>query len=408
MEAIGVAHAFFVANRRSVGRLCQDCEAPREPGANAVCHVCKHRHYLLNDTCLPSCPHGYRHAGLGNFNRRCMPVVGALEAEAAAESPPLMPAPSIDIHLCSSNSTFAEDELPNYVYLVKTPELLETERELLQIALHALGENAADKLLTDGTLVYGKNEMMHTTTHWFQTMTLISATNAISFGSGLASYFRHSAYSHFGWQVPVTHDYCAQPRCMLLYRVTHNGNHDLDGERRMSNEEDVMKLMYEYGCGVVERRYTDGSQSLEEQATIFRDYDVVVASHSSQLVMLTWSPPHAMVIEVFPVTTNPDFAFIGHHLGLQYYMAWGGSVPKMDIPSEVHQLAVDHNACGGTFACFIRFRTSGSFPREASRDIFKYAARCRFFEANLTAVEMRLADVRDLRQRRCAAAGAAG
>lgn len=89
-------------------------------------------------------------------------------------------------------------------------------------------------------------------------------------------------------------------RCMLLYRVTHGGNHDFDGERRMSNEDDVAALMRDYGCGLVEKRFTDETLSLQEQAGIFREYDVVVASHSSQLVFLTWSPPHASIIEVKP------------------------------------------------------------------------------------------------------------
>jgi len=65
---------------------------------------------------------------------------------------------------------------------------------------------------------------------------------------------------------------------------------------------------------------------------------------------------------------------------------------------------VAHNACGGTLQCFVQIRSSGTFPREATRDVFKYAARRRFFAANLTAVEMRLADIRDVRKQRCAAA----
>lgn len=223
VQAIGVAHGFFVANRRAIGRLCHDCEdgADGDDGVSsggAACRMCKHQHYLLDGVCLPTCPLGYRPNGLGNFNRRCEPT--AMVTTIAPSTVGLvrpgevshMPALPVDIHLCGSQSTFAEDELPNYIYLAKTPELLQTERQLLSVALHALGETAADKLLTEQSLVYGKSENMHTTAHWFQTMTLIAATNAISFGPSLAEYFRHSAYSHFGWQVPVSHDYCSKPR----------------------------------------------------------------------------------------------------------------------------------------------------------------------------------------------------
>ena len=196
---------------------------------------------------------------------------------------------------------------PDKIAVFKLTELLRSEREILAIALTPLGWSMRANLLQPGSVVLGNEPWRNSRQNWFQILTTVAATRSLAFGLEDAAALRRHAYLHFDWDPPPVRDHCRRSRCLLLYRVPNGPLSDQDGQRRMSNEDDIIREMEENGCGAgnVDRRFTTETMSLRQQAEVFTGYDVIVASHSSQLVFLIWAPPQTTVIEVrHSVTTT--------------------------------------------------------------------------------------------------------
>ncbi len=96
--------------------------------------------------------------------------------------------------------------------------------------------------------------------------------------------------------------------------------------------------------------------------------------------------------QVFPITTNPDFAFIGQLLSVDYFFAWGGSAQFRAPEPELVRVMERMNECGGTYECFRQLRSSRLWDHALAASYFKYSAFQQYYNANVTAVEMRVRD----------------
>lgn len=321
---------------------------------------------------------------------------GAPSAPIAGQPPPGQP--------CALASRALPN--PDHLAFFKLTDLKPAEREILALALSPMTWGRRQALLRSDAVHFGQQSWRVSRRNWYQMLTTVAASRSLAFGPEDAAALRRHAYMHFGWDSPSPRDFCRRPRCVLLYRVPNGPPSEQDGQRRMSNEDDVVREMEQTGCGAgnVDRRYTSENMSMEEQAEVLASYDVVVASHSSQLVFLVWAQPEITVIEVFPITVNADFGYIGELLGLDYYFAWGGSVPHLpEQPIEVERLIDRMNTCGGTMKCFRDTMLGASTEqRRQSSEFFKSSAFSSTFVANYYAVRDRLQDAERKRLQRCA------
>lgn len=295
---------------------------------------------------------------------------------------------------------------PDQLAVFKLTELLPAEADLLAIALSPLRWAERHRLLQPDKIIFGNKAWQVSRQNWYESLTTVAATRSLAFGPQDAAALRRHAYRHFDWEPPpVRRDFCLRPRCLLLRRIPSGPAGEKDGQRRMSNEDDVVAEMEAHGCGQgnVQRRHTSETMSLQQQAKVFASFDLIVASHSSQLVFLTWAAPQTTIIEVFPITVNADFGHIGTLLGLEYFFAWGGSVPGVsELPLEVERLVDAMNVCGGTIMCFRQTQLGNSArQKEQASSFFKTAAFSSAFTANVHAVTARLKDAERSREQNC-------
>lgn len=94
--------------------------------------------------------------------------------------------------------------------------------------------------------------------------------------------------------------------------------------RRMRNEEALSRALTSIGFEVVD----PGRMTVEQQARMFRDAEMVVASHGGALTNLLFCQRGTRVIEIFsPAYRPPCFFLISRHRQLDYTPLFGRPVP---------------------------------------------------------------------------------
>jgi len=91
--------------------------------------------------------------------------------------------------------------------------------------------------------------------------------------------------------------------------------------RHVSNEDDLMRLLAEYGFERVELE----ALTIPEQAALFADADAVVAPHGAGLANLVYAR-EAQVLELFPnPVVTPHYYFLSRSLGHSYWPLTGNA-----------------------------------------------------------------------------------
>ncbi|MEQ9121403.1 MAG: glycosyltransferase family 61 protein, partial [Alphaproteobacteria bacterium] len=106
-------------------------------------------------------------------------------------------------------------------------------------------------------------------------------------------------------------------------------------KRRLLNHDAVMALLERYGF----EHATLSGRSVEEQAALFREADVIVAVHGAALANLVFSPPGQKIIELLPSNhLQPCFWTVGKIGGLDYTILRSTEKP---LPVAKWRLDVD-------------------------------------------------------------------
>jgi hypothetical protein len=111
--------------------------------------------------------------------------------------------------------------------------------------------------------------------------------------------------------------------------------------RKVSNDKEVQWLLEGYGFKTVEL----DSLSIQEQAHLFQNADVIVGAHGGGLTNLVFCKPNTKVIEIFsPNWVVPLYWVLSNHLNLDYYFMLGvGNRPPLykEVAGCFYDIKVD-------------------------------------------------------------------
>jgi hypothetical protein len=139
---------------------------------------------------------------------------------------------------------------------------------------------------------------------------------------------------------------------------------DGSGLRKILNLGEVIWLTQSIlNVSSVELWYIDGEMPAVDQARRFRSFDVLIATHSSQLTNLVFSRPGSSVIEIQPEHgAEPTFLHLGQQVGLRYHFLnkghnytkngfpdenwrqWDYTVNLDELASALHAISIEHSS----------------------------------------------------------------
>lgn len=128
-------------------------------------------------------------------------------------------------------------------------------------------------------------------------------------------------------------------RARLLGRASQGGGRRVyvarsagANNRRVVNEDEMLALLRGRGFEVVD----PGRMSVREQIACFASASVVVSPHGAALANLVFSPPGALVVELFPAgCVLPDYWRLASSGGLKYRYLASGRPPKRSLRRNV-------------------------------------------------------------------------
>lgn len=118
--------------------------------------------------------------------------------------------------------------------------------------------------------------------------------------------------------------------------------------RKITNEPEVIHFLQEYGFNIIKLEYL----SFLDQVSLFRDAEVVVASHGAGITNIVFCSEKTKVIEIFaPKFVNLCYWYLSCHVGLDYYYLFGEGEPLNYYEARFNNdnMEVDLNKLRKTF-----------------------------------------------------------
>eukprot|EP00048_Salpingoeca_helianthica_P003150 m.64389 g.64389 ORF g.64389 m.64389 type:complete len:465 (+) comp12522_c0_seq1:52-1446(+) len=225
-----------------------------------------------------------------------------------------------------------------HLHFFKTSSFTGIEQSVAEIACQPMSASTAGRLVEESTFHESPRAFL-----WFDSVTISAQTNLIATSMDQANAYRNDAVEFFKLPAPAP-----PPRALILVR-------DNRPMRKMSNIEQVVETITARTGLVTDIRSMSGETTLRDQAILFREYSLIVSSHSSQLMAMLFARPGTVFVEVVPVLFNLDFANAARDLGLQYFLLVSGDplLFKGNGPysSVLQQAVADQRECAGSMAC---------------------------------------------------------
>lgn len=214
----------------------------------------------------------------------------------------------------------------------------------------------------------------------YSRLTFTRAFGIFSTSSLDTSSFRRLAYAEHGLTARLAQR-CPPRRVVFLYREN----------RGILNWEAIGRVVREvtggsFGSGEKEmvRATIDGQSSTRTQVDLFASAGLLLSSHSSQLVNVMYTHPHASMVEVTSEYFNSDFSEYAHGMGVHFQYAIGGEVamPPGEHPDPlVRECTQILSVCRGDSHCILRERYKCARRRS-------FVNKNRDFHADLDAVRL--------------------